>query len=158
MPSSNARLALMLPLYKEMDASLATPGHSPQASALVIATFTGATLFSPLLLTAKTSNLAAFTMMPAQVRLNFQGLAWLVGAAVVALGFVLVHFSVMRRAWQPGRQAPCPLIASRASWRPWAPCARRNGRRRWPSCFSSWVPPCPSGTSCSRPGSPAWCS
>jgi len=63
----------MLPLYKEMDASLATPGHSPQASALVIATFTGATLFSPLLLTAKTSNLAAFTMMPAQVRLIFQG-------------------------------------------------------------------------------------
>ncbi len=109
MPSSNARLALMLPLYKEMDASLATPGHSPQASALVIATFTGATLFSPLLLTAKTSNLAAFTMMPAQVRLNFQGLAWLAGAAVVALGFVLVHFSVMRRAWQPGRQAPLPV-------------------------------------------------
>lgn len=108
MPSSNARLALMLPLYKEMDASLAAPGHSPQASALVIATFTGATLFSPLLLTAKTSNLAAFTMMPAQVRLNFQGLAWLVGAAVVALGFVLVHFSVMRRAWQPVRQAPLP--------------------------------------------------
>jgi len=48
-------------------------------------------------------------MMPAQVRLNFQGLAWLVGAAVVALGFVLVHFSVMRRAWQPGRQAPLPV-------------------------------------------------
>lgn len=109
MPSSNARLALMLPLYKEMDASLAPPSHSPPATALIMATFTGATLFSPLLLTAKTSNLAAFTMLPAQVRLHFQGMTWLVGAAVVALGFVIVHFAVMRKAWQPAQPAPLPL-------------------------------------------------
>ena len=108
MPSSNARMALMLPLYREMDASLAAPGHTPEASALMIATFTGATLFSPLLLTAKTSNLAAFAMLPPQVRLNFQGMAWLAGAAVVALGFVLLHFAVMHRAWRPAQPRPLP--------------------------------------------------
>ncbi|QEA12409.1 SLC13 family permease [Comamonas flocculans] len=113
MPSSNARLALMLPLYKEMDASLGARNHSPEASALVVATFTGATLFSPLLLTAKSSNLAAFAMLPAQVRLNFQGITWLLGAAVVALGFMLVHFFVMRRAWQPGQRTALPLARIR---------------------------------------------
>src|SRR5690606_27552236 len=63
---------------------------------------------SPLLLTAKTSNLAAFTMLPPQVRLSFQGFTWLIGAAVVALGFVLLHFLVMRRAWQPAQATPLP--------------------------------------------------
>src|SRR5690606_9360083 len=43
MPSANARLALLLPLYREMDESLAAPAHSREATGLMIATFTGAT-------------------------------------------------------------------------------------------------------------------
>ncbi len=110
MPSSNARLALVLPLHQEMDASLGAPARSPEATALMLATFTGATLFAPLLLTAKSSNLAAFTMLPAQVRAEFQGLNWLVGAGLVALGLTLAHLWAMRRAFQP----PVPAALPRA--------------------------------------------
>jgi len=108
MPPSNARLALLLPLYREMDSSLGARAHSREASALMIATFTGATLFSPLLLTAKSANLAAFMMLPAQVRTEFQGIYWLVAAAVVAIGLTGAHLLAMRFLFQPRRSRPLP--------------------------------------------------
>ncbi|OYV88363.1 MAG: hypothetical protein B7Z73_08650 [Planctomycetia bacterium 21-64-5] len=48
-PSDSARLALMLPLYREMDNNIDAPAQSREATALMIATFMGATLFAPLL-------------------------------------------------------------------------------------------------------------
>ncbi|MGB6053691.1 MAG: SLC13 family permease [Burkholderiaceae bacterium] len=108
MPSSNARLALLLPLYREMDVSLGARSHSREASALMIAAFTGATLFSPLLLTAKSANLAAFTMLPAQVRTEFQGSYWLVAAAVAAAGLIGAHLLAMRLLFKPQSSRPLP--------------------------------------------------
>ncbi len=109
MPSANARMSLMLPLHQEMDASLRARAHSPEATALMLATFTGATVFAPLLLTAKSSNLAALSMLPPQVRQEFQGAAWLVGAAVVALGLLLVHLWAMRQRWLPSTPVALPM-------------------------------------------------
>lgn len=114
MPSSNARLTLLLPLYQEMDQSLGARAQGPQASALMIAIFTGATLFSPLLLTAKSSNLAAFTMLPVQVRSEFQGIEWLVGAAVVALGLLGAHLLAMRFLFRAESSHPLPADRIRA--------------------------------------------
>lgn len=117
MPSSNARLALLLPLYQEMDSSLDARPQGPQASALMIAVFTGATLFSPLLLTAKSSNLAAFTMLPFQTRSEFQGIAWLLSAAVVAVGLLAAHMLAMRFLFrsEPGRPLPAERIRAQIS-------------------------------------------
>lgn len=108
MPSANARLALLLPLYREMDESLAAPPQGRNASALMIATFTGATLFSPLLLTAKSSNLAAFTMLPIQVRQEFQGVGWLIGAGIVAIGLLGCHLLAMRLLFRDQTHKPLP--------------------------------------------------
>lgn len=108
MPSANARMSLLLPLHQEMDASLNAPARSPEATALMMSTFTGATLFAPFLLTAKSSNLAAFSMLPAQVRQEFEGAAWLVGAAVAAAGMLSLHLWAMRRSWLPAQPAPLP--------------------------------------------------
>lgn len=124
MPSSNARMSLLLPLYQEMDASLNAPARSPEATALMVATFTGATLFAPLLLTAKSSNLAAFSMLPPQVRREFEGAAWLVGAAVVALGLLLWHLGTMRRAWLPAVPAPLPQARLQAQLHTLGPLRR----------------------------------
>jgi len=108
MPSSNARLALLLPLYREMDGSLGARSQSREATALMVATFTGATLFSPLLLTSKSANLAAYTMLPVQVRLEFQGAYWLVAAGVVALGLLLFHLLAMRFFYRAEHSQPLP--------------------------------------------------
>lgn len=108
MPSSNARLALLMPLYREMDGSLGAPAQSRAATALMIATFTGATLFSPLLLTAKSANLAAFTMLPAQLRIEFQGAWWLVGAGIAALGLLAFHLLAMRFLFRVEQERPLP--------------------------------------------------
>ncbi|HUH40011.1 MAG TPA: SLC13 family permease [Castellaniella sp.] len=109
MPSANARLALLLPLHREMDDSLGAPAQSREASALMIATFTGATLFSPLLLTSKSSNLAAFTMLPHQVRVDFQGLGWLFGAGVVTIGLLGCHLLAMRFLFPSRSSVPLPI-------------------------------------------------
>ncbi|WP_345798522.1 SLC13 family permease [Castellaniella sp. MT123] len=114
MPSANARLALLLPLYREMDDSLGARAQSREASALMIAVFTGATLFSPLLLTAKSSNLAAFVSLPTQVRAEYQGLGWLVSAAVVAVGLLGVHALAMRFLFRAEVSRPLPVARIQA--------------------------------------------
>jgi DASS family divalent anion:Na+ symporter len=101
-PSDSARLALMLPLYREMDNNIEAPAQSREATALMIATFMGATLFAPLLLTSKSAHLAAYTMLPTQVQLQFQGSHWLVAAAVVAIGLLACHMLAMRFLYSSG--------------------------------------------------------
>ncbi|TAL89063.1 MAG: cyclic nucleotide-binding domain-containing protein [Candidimonas sp.] len=101
-PSDSARLALMLPLYREMDNNIDAPAQSREATALMIATFMGATLFAPLLLTSKSAHLAAYTMLPTQVQLQFQGSHWLVAAAVVAVGLLATHLLAMRFLYSSG--------------------------------------------------------
>jgi hypothetical protein len=108
MPSDNARLALLLPLYREMDQNISAPPQSRDASALMIAAFMGATLFSPLLLTSKTAHLAAYAMLPNQVRLQFQGSYWLVGAAVVMIGLLVCHMLAMRFLYPSSDGKPLP--------------------------------------------------
>ena len=53
-------------------------------------------LFSPMLLTSKSSNLTVFGMLPTQLQDEFQGLFWFVAAGVVALTVTLVHVLVSR--------------------------------------------------------------
>lgn len=108
MPSDNARLALLLPLYREMDQNIGAPPQSRDATALMIAAFMGATLFSPMLLTSKTAHLAAYAMMPIQVRLQFQGSYWLAGAAVVMIGLIASHMLAMRFLYPSSGSQPLP--------------------------------------------------
>ncbi len=85
-----------------MDNNIEAPAQSREATALMIATFMGATLFAPLLLTSKSAHLAAYTMLPTQVQLQFQGSHWLVAAAVVAIGLLACHMLAMRFLYSSG--------------------------------------------------------
>jgi di/tricarboxylate transporter len=96
MPSGNARLSLVLPFYRDMVTGLNLPSKGKGATALMAATFSGAMLFSPMLLTSKSSNLTVFGMLPAQLQDQFQGLFWLVAAGVAALTVTLMHLLFMR--------------------------------------------------------------
>lgn len=105
-PSSNARLSLLLPLQREMAEGSRIPPGSTGRTALLVAAFGGAVLFSPLLATSKSANLAAIELLPTQVRDEFRGAWWLVGSAVAAVGLVACHVLSMRRLFPDESQAP----------------------------------------------------
>lgn len=108
MPSSNARLSLVLPFYRDMVQGLNLPAKSGAATALMAAAFSGALLFSPMFLTSKSSNLTAFGMLPVQLQDQFQGLFWLVAAAVAATTVTVMHVVTSRIFFGPGVEAGLP--------------------------------------------------
>ena len=81
MPSANARLSLLTPVFKDMAAGLQLPPRGPAITALLAAMFGGALLFSPMMATSKSSNIAALSLLPPQVQTEFGGFFWLVAAA-----------------------------------------------------------------------------
>ena len=108
MPSGNARLSLVLPFYRDMVQGLNLPAKSGAATALMAAAFSGSMLFSPMFLTSKSSNLTAFGMLPVQLQDQFQGLFWLVAAAVAATTVTVVHVVTSRLLFGPGVAAGLP--------------------------------------------------
>lgn len=108
MPSTNARLSLLTPVYKDMVAGLRLPARGPAITALLAAMFGGAALFSPMMATSKSSNIAALGMLPPQVQAEFSGLFWLVGAAVAAVGVTAIHLLALPRLFPSGEEAPLP--------------------------------------------------
>jgi di/tricarboxylate transporter len=108
MPSTNARLSLLMPVYRDMVAGLRLPTRGPAITALLAAMFGGALLFSPMMVTSKSSNIAALSLLPTQVQIEFSGLFWLVAAAVAAIGVTVIHLLVLSRMFPSGTEAPLP--------------------------------------------------
>lgn len=108
MPSANARLSLLTPVYRDMVTGLKLTPRGPAITALLAAMFGGALLFSPMMATSKSSNIAALGLLPPQVQAEFSGFFWLVAAAVAALGLTLAHFGVVRQLFGAGDEEPLP--------------------------------------------------
>lgn len=108
MPSTNVRLSLLTPPYRDMAAGLQLPLRGPAITALLAATFGGALLFSPMMATSKSSNIAAINFLPPPLQAEFNGLFWLVAAAVAALAVTAAHMLVIRRLFPPQSEASLP--------------------------------------------------
>jgi hypothetical protein len=72
------------------------------------AMFSGAMLFSPMMLTSKSCNLTVFAMLPTQVQEQFQGVFWLIAAAVALAVVTLTHVVAMRLSFAREPQTPLP--------------------------------------------------
>lgn len=107
-PSSNARLSLLTPVYTEMVRGLRLPPRGPAITALLAAMFGGTILFSPMMATSKSSNIAALNMLPPQVQAEFSGFFWLVAAAVAALGVTAIHLLLLPRLFPSNERNPLP--------------------------------------------------
>lgn len=124
MPSANARLSLLTPVCTEMVRGLRLPARGPAITALLAAMFGGALLFSPMMATSKSSNIAALNLLPSQVQAEFSGFFWLVAAAVAALGVTVVHLAALPRLFPVRAGAALPRdqmrrqIADLGPWRP----------------------------------------
>ena len=108
MPSTNARMSMLMPVFKDMATGLKLPARGPALTALLAAMFGGALLFSPMMATSKSSNIAALNFLPPQVQAEFAGLFWLVAAGVAALGMTAAHLLVIPRLFPSGPEAPLP--------------------------------------------------
>lgn len=108
MPSNNARLSLLMPVYRDMVSGLRLAPRGPAITALLAAMFGGATLFSPMMATSKSSNIAALGLLPAQIQAEFGGFFWLVAAAVAAAGVTAIHLLAVPRLFPTGQEAPLP--------------------------------------------------
>lgn len=108
MPSTNARLSLLTPVYRDMVTGLRLPPRGPAITALLAAMFGGVALFSPMMATSKSANIAALGLLPAQVQAEFSGLFWLVAAAVAALGVTAIHLLALPRLFPTRSEAALP--------------------------------------------------
>jgi hypothetical protein len=123
-PSSNNRMAILLPVYEGMTAGLGLAKGAPAATALFAATYSGAVLFSPLIATGKSANVAAVALLPLQVQEAFLGLLWPAAAAVAAVGLTAWHVIAVRRLFPDDGDASLPrerVAAQRAELGPMRP-------------------------------------
>jgi divalent anion:Na+ symporter, DASS family len=103
MPSANARISLLLPIFKDMADGLRLPARGPAITGLMAAAFAGGVLFSPMMATSRSANIAAINFLPKQMQAEFLGLFWLTAAVVAAL--VVTGFHLLLIAWMfPARE------------------------------------------------------
>lgn len=108
MPSTNARMALLTPAYREMADGLRLAPGGPAITALLAAMFGGAALFSPMMATSKSSNIGAINFLPVQLQTEFNGIFWLVAAAAAATTVTVAHLLLMPRLFPSGAEDPLP--------------------------------------------------
>jgi DASS family divalent anion:Na+ symporter len=105
LPSANARVALMTPLIAETSRSLGYKERSRESTRLMLSMFVGTSFFAPVFLTAKSLNFVVHSLMPQQVREEFQWLGWTTAAAVAGLvmlgGYMLASAIVFRGGEKP---------------------------------------------------------
>jgi DASS family divalent anion:Na+ symporter len=105
--SSNSRTALMLPLFESTARLLQLPPRGRAITALIAATFGGASLFSPMLATSKSASLIGLSLLPRQVQDTFLGLFWLQAAVVVVVVLLITQALLLRQL--QGGVAATPL-------------------------------------------------
>ena len=108
MPSGNSRLALVLPMFRDMAKGGGLQPGGRAITGLITATFAGSMLFSPMMATSKSSNIAALALLPRQVQSEFGGLFWLVAAGVAAVGLTVLHLCADRLFFREDHSAPLP--------------------------------------------------
>lgn len=106
MPSGNARMSLLVPLYRDFCSADGVKPGSLDHTRLAAATYTGSMNMSPMFVTSKSANLIVFAMLPAQLQDEFQGFFWFVAALVCALAVTLGHFVLERVFFGAGHALP----------------------------------------------------
>jgi DASS family divalent anion:Na+ symporter len=95
-PSGNSRVALMLPLFKEMSDAMNLPKRGKAITSLMAATYGGAMLFSTALSNSKSASIAALSMLPIYLQEQYLGVFWIVAASVPMILLLMMHFISMR--------------------------------------------------------------
>lgn len=103
--SARERARVLAPLAVEAAETLGYANGSRDRTRLLLATFMGLSLLSPMFLTGGGINLLLYGALPEQAQVNIPMLRWTIGAlaaaAVVVCTFVLAYFAVFHNSAQP---------------------------------------------------------
>ncbi len=106
LPSSNGRVSLAMPIYRDMMDILGYVPNGKAATALASAMFCGMTLFSGLFLTSKTVHFVVYGMLPEQIVQQYGFVYWTVAAVIYGIVMFLLYFvtaSLLFRNTEPVR-------------------------------------------------------
>lgn len=95
-PSTNNRMALILPAFEGMSRSLRLPSGSASLTALFAAAYAGATLFSTTLATSKTASISVIAALPPHMQAQYTGMYWLTAASVSTGLLFVAHLLASR--------------------------------------------------------------
>jgi len=101
-PSGNNRMALMMPAFDDMARGLRLPERSAAMTALFIATYGGAMVFSSTLATSKSVTISVLGFLPLHLQDYYAGMFWMGAAALFTVGIVVLHMLGVR--WWVGEQ------------------------------------------------------
>lgn len=103
--SSRERARVLAPLAVETAETLGYDDTHRSRTRLLLATFMGLSLFSPMFLTGGGLNLLLYGSLPEQVQVGIPSLKWVVGATAAALfligAFALAYAAAFRRGLPP---------------------------------------------------------
>lgn len=95
-PSTNNRMALILPAFEDMSRSLRLPSGSRSITALFAAAYAGATLFSTTLATSKSATISVIAALPPQMQSQYTGMYWVTAASVSTVLLLAAHLLTSR--------------------------------------------------------------
>jgi di/tricarboxylate transporter len=107
-PSSNTRISLLKAPFLSMVEALRLPSGGPAITALLASLLGGSVLFGPMLMTSKSSNIAAISFLPQQLQTEFSGLFWLVAAFAALMVVSAAQLLITARLLPLGRQTALP--------------------------------------------------
>lgn len=93
-PSINARLAMISPIYGDLVSNLRFAPNGKAATQLAISAFTGVSLMSAMFVTSKSVNFAMFSLLPTQAQDQFQGFKWFAATGVFTLVLLLAFLGL----------------------------------------------------------------
>ena len=100
-PSANTRISLLSPAFTSIVSALRLPSGGPGITALLAALFSGARLFGPMMVTSRSFNIAAINFLPDQLRLEFNGIFWLIAACVALMVVTAAHLILTAWLFRP---------------------------------------------------------
>lgn len=110
-PSGNNRMALMVPMFKDMAFGLRMAPRSAVRTALFVGTYGGAMIFSCALATSKSATISVIGFLPQNLQNHYAGVFWIVAAAVPILILVAVHLAAVRFMFPKQESSPTPRRA-----------------------------------------------
>ena len=136
-PSANTRISLLKAPFQSMADALNLPTGGAALTALLAALFGGSVLFGPMMVTSKSSNIAAISFLPQQLQTEFNGLFWLIAALASLMVVTAAQLLLTARLFPQKTESRLPRQEIRQTLAELGPLSSAEWTASW--CFLFFV-------------------